>query len=128
MAMLRALGIPARNNSGWMTAYTGEFRTGSARTKNFYQHVWTEFYLPNYGWIQADTSASIKNFAEITNDPRIITAKGDDFSLGHGFPLDSIPCFHLPQVNVLINSGTPRTQTWGEDFRLEVVKLVSSNQ
>ncbi len=46
-ALCRSLGIPARATGGFQL-FSGDF--GS--------HFWAEFYLPNYGWIPVDTSAS----------------------------------------------------------------------
>ncbi len=44
-ALLRSLGIPARSSGGWqlIPGISGG-------------HFWAEVYIPNYGWIPADTS------------------------------------------------------------------------
>jgi len=44
-ALLRSLGVPARATGGWqlIPGISGG-------------HFWAEFYLPNYGWVPADTS------------------------------------------------------------------------
>lgn len=46
-ALCRSLGIPARTTGGWQL-FTDSFRG----------HFWAEFYLPNYGWVPADTSVA----------------------------------------------------------------------
>jgi len=51
-ALCRAVGIPCRTTGGWQLI-AGDFS----------DHFWAEFYLPNYGWIPADTSvAQIPNY------------------------------------------------------------------
>jgi transglutaminase-like putative cysteine protease len=125
VALLRALGIPARNNSGWFTPRKKEFITSSARQKSLSFHVWPEFYVPDHGWIQADTSISDDDFAHI-QDHRIIMSKGDDIYLEPKFPRNPIPWFHLPYV-IQFGSSASAIQNWGEDFRIEVVKVASSS-
>lgn len=46
-ALLRSLGIPARATGGWqlVPGISGD-------------HIWAEFYLPNYGWVPVDTSVA----------------------------------------------------------------------
>ncbi len=122
VALLRSLGIPARTVKGWHTGYQGEFTSGEAHSWTFYQHHWSEFYLPSYAWIQSDASAGNVNFAGI-NEPRIVTARGENILLGHNYPLGPTPWFNAPQVDLFLNSGTPKTQTWGEYFKLEVERL-----
>lgn len=46
-ALCRAVGIPCRTTGGWQLL-AGDFAS----------HMWAEFYLPNYGWIPADTSVA----------------------------------------------------------------------
>lgn len=115
IALSRALGIPARNISGWHYPYQGYFTSGVSSTfqqgGNFYQHVWSEFYLPKYGWIQFDP---FQNFATI-NEERIITAKGDEIQLGYGYP-GAKGWFHIPVADTI-------GQVLGEDYRLEVERL-----
>jgi hypothetical protein len=81
IALLRSLGIPARNVSGLHTVYEGYFSNGSWSEGTLHTHVWSEFYLPNYGWIQSDATQQ-GYFAEI-NEPRIILSRGEDIELGH---------------------------------------------
>jgi len=46
-ALLRSLGIPARATGGWqlVPGVGGD-------------HIWAEFYLPNYSWVPVDTSVA----------------------------------------------------------------------
>ncbi len=56
VALCRALHIPARLVCGhWSLGNRG-------------QHVWTEFYLPNYGWIPSDPSEADYDNPEIITD------------------------------------------------------------
>ena len=61
--------------------------------------MWAEFFLPNYGWIQLD-STSYGFFGKSQSD-RLILSKGSNIYLGHGYPNDPIPWFHMPHVNDL---------------------------
>ncbi len=118
VALLRSLGIPARGVGGLHPMYKGDFTSGSARNGTLGIHIWSEFYLAGYGWIQSDTSAGPQNFAEI-NEPRIILFRGEDIELEYGYPLGTIPWFHSPNEGYL-GGGTPSTQTWGNDLTLLV--------
>jgi len=122
IALLRSLGIPARNiggihNGGGST----KFETGDSRDNSLRIHIWTEFYLPNYGWIQSDSSAGNKSFIGI-NGVRVVMFRGEDIELGHGYPLEIIPWFHMPQIDRIGNSD-PKTQTIGEYLKLEVERF-----
>jgi hypothetical protein len=121
IALLRSLGIPARSVGGLHTGYQGYFTNGSFWDHTLYVHIWSEFYLPNYGWIQSDTSAGDQNFAEI-NEPRLILFRGEDIELGHNYPLTTAPFFHMPQRNVLSGSD-PRTNTAGEYLKLIIEEI-----
>jgi hypothetical protein len=46
-ALLRSIGIPARAVGGYQTLHGG---TSS--------HFWSEFYVPNYGWVPCDVTAA----------------------------------------------------------------------
>ena len=120
VALLRSLGIPARVVSGLHTAYQGTFTNGSFWEHTLYNHVWSEFYLPGYGWIQSDTSAGEQNFAEI-NDPRLILSRGE-VELGHNYSFIVVPFFHIPHVE-FIGNGDPNTQNAGESLILTVDKI-----
>lgn len=126
IALLRSVGIPARNVTGWTSGYKGYFSSGEARgghaeSATLGHHGWTEFYLPKYGWIQSDTSAGPQNFSGI-NEPRIILSRGEDIKLEHGYPLITVPWFQSPQSNVMTESDPP-TQTWGEILKLTVERV-----
>lgn len=126
IALLRSLGIPARNVNGLHTAYKNYFETGEAipghiDENTLFMHIWSEFFIPGYGWIQSDTSAGNQNFDGI-NDPRIILSRGEDIELGYGYPLGSVPFFNSPQQDRM-NSSNPPTQTWGNRLSLIVERL-----
>jgi hypothetical protein len=94
VALCRAVGIPARCVSGycgWPPA--SELRPlvsletklnpqGLAAAQTFGQlitHVWTEFYIPNYGWIPDD-------YLRTPFNCRTVWAKGRDFKIGPQCP------------------------------------------
>lgn len=103
VALCRAVGIPARCVSGYFgwpprddlrPIYPFETKLnpqGLAGAQTFGQlvtHVWTEFYIPNYGWIPDDF-----NFSWNPDDPsvlpfncRTVWAKGGDFRIGPQCP------------------------------------------
>lgn len=121
VALCRALGIPARPVAGLHTAYQGHFVSGSAQRGTIYLHVWSEFYVPVFGWLQCDTSAGEQNVLGI-NEPRVVLSRGEVIDLGHSFPGGIVPFFHSPQTSS-ISDGIPHTQqTWGEDLSLVVSK------
>jgi transglutaminase-like putative cysteine protease len=121
VAFLRALGIPARPVTGLSTIYRGVFETGSSLEGARYGHVWTEFYLPNHGWIQCDADAGGRNFGQIS-EPRIVLSRGDVIELGHGYPLPPLAWLHSPHPDI-ISDSTPPTQTWGEELSLTVERV-----
>jgi transglutaminase-like putative cysteine protease len=53
-SLCRSLGIPARTTGGWQLLM-GDFAS----------HFWSEFYLPNYGWVPVDPTAA--EMADWTN-------------------------------------------------------------
>jgi hypothetical protein len=80
MAICRACGLPARFQAG--TRYPGKDPSTDAEF-----HRWAEVYLPNYGWVPIDPSATGANplptvaanyFGFIPNDLLIMTLGGGD--------------------------------------------------
>lgn len=94
IAFLRALGIPSRTVAGIHSPGSNILKSGvwyPDKTMGYY--VWTEFYLPTYGWAQVDPgSMPYETIAE----HRIITSKGTDIQVGYGFPLETVSWLHLP--------------------------------
>ena len=94
IAFLRSIGIPARSVAGIHSPGSSILQSGVwFPDKTMGYHVWTEFYLPDYGWAQVDPGSS--TFEKI-NEHRIITSKGTDIKVGHGFPIDTVSWLHLP--------------------------------
>jgi len=101
VALCRAVGIPARcvsDYNGWVPWIQRDdakarhaFETnlspdGLAATQlygDLGSHMWTEFFIPNYGWIPADP---MKGAIRDRNYPRWITSKGRDVLLGPDTP------------------------------------------
>jgi hypothetical protein len=94
VALCRAVGIPARCVAGYCgwpprneprTLYDFETKLnpqGLAGSQDFGQlnsHMWTEFYIPNYGWIPDDYSSRPFNC-------RTVWAKGRDIKIGPECP------------------------------------------
>jgi len=93
MSLCRAVGIPVRvANAHWCCK----------EKKNY--HVWNEFYLPDYGWIPADTTDGRTN----RDNPEKLAGKGDPFyflgnldsgrfisSKGTSIQLYPLPPWHL---------------------------------
>jgi len=114
VALLRALGLPARILGGFEIVNYGNFSVGEycwPKDENFGIHVWAEFYLPGYGWIQIEPG-DVSGFSGI-NGHRVILFKGEDIELGHGYPLGTVPSFNMPQQDILTPSF-PRTNTMGD--------------
>jgi len=57
MVMLRAVGIPARVASGYVTG-DWDPATQSYSVSEKHAHTWTEVYFPGYGWITFEPSAN----------------------------------------------------------------------
>lgn len=126
VALLRALGIPARLVGGLTTfpsahGYLDEFSSGDSQEDSIYTHVWSEFYLPGYGWIQSD--ATQKYYLAAIHEPRIVLYRGEDIELGHDYPLGTAAWFHVPHSDLIHDSGFPRTQTYGDNLMLSVERL-----
>lgn len=84
IALCRSLGIPARMVLG---AWAIPQKEG--------EHAWAEFYLPNYGWVPADSTVAqmVKNdhsFADYyfchLDNKRIIYSKGNNIKLEPAYP------------------------------------------
>ena len=121
IALCRSIGIPARQVTGLHTAYGSKFSAGYSKNAAIHTHIWSEYYIPEYGWIQCDTSAGNQNAIGI-NEPRIVLSKGEDIELGHGFIDKTVPWFHIAHTN-RIAEGTPRTQTYGKGLFLIVEEI-----
>jgi len=84
VAFCRSVGIPARNVSSLSQVGSDQFTTGTLRSfADLETHVWAEFYLQDYGWVQCDATQP-DMFARIPRE-RVITAKGNDILLGHNY-------------------------------------------
>ena len=117
VSLLRSLGIPSRNVFGLHGGDKVLLKSGRVRNGAFFPHIWSEFYVPGYGWIQVDAGDS--NGFGMISDYRIVLGKGEDIELGNGYPLGTVPWFHSPNTNN-IGSSTPRTQTWGKFWAIEI--------
>jgi transglutaminase-like putative cysteine protease len=122
VALLRSVGIPARAVTGIHTKpdSSNEFYSGSFWEETLGTHVWSEFFLPGYGWIQSD-AVDAESFARISY-LRIVLSHGEDIALGHDHPLGTVAWFHVPNIDE-IGSGDPPTQNPGESLTLTVEKL-----
>ncbi len=80
VTLLRVNGIPAKRINGWGHL----FRKGEILYQQNVSHGFAEFYLPGYGWIQADPTFGrehyYQNFA-MTDSDHIIMSEG----IGHHF-------------------------------------------
>ena len=120
VALLRAIGIPARNVFGIHGGSHTDLQSGRRREDAFSNHIWSEFFLPEYGWIQVD--AGDQNGFGMISDYRIVLGKGEDIELGNGYPLGTVPWFHSPNTNN-IGGSTPGTQTWGKFWAIEIKEI-----
>jgi len=95
VALLRASGIPARNVSGIHSPGSGHLKSGVwYPDKTMGYHVWVEFYIEGYGWIQIEPSQH-GGFGKL-EEHRIVTSKGNDLLISNNFPNKNISWFHLP--------------------------------
>ena len=102
VALCRSVGIPARAVVGFVgyrpwikatdlkepfseldTMQSPEGLSGGQHYTAMSPHVWSEFYLPNYGWIPAET---MRNQLGYWNNMRLITHKGRDVKIGPQAP------------------------------------------
>ncbi len=93
-ALCRASGVPARNVSGMHNPRGTLFQSGSLLDGTLGFHVWSEFYLPDYGWVQVEPSVDAM-FTQIDR-ARLPTSKGNDIHLGNGHAWDELFWFHVP--------------------------------
>lgn len=107
VAMCRSMAIPARCVTGsvgwfpWVPANSAErFETNLfdgqfAGAEHFTQsppHMWTEFYIPNYGWIPDDSLPEAWN-------GRLIFSKGRDILIGPNFHTEEKNMSTRPSLN-----------------------------
>lgn len=102
VALCRSVGIPARAVAGfvgyrpWITAadfkkpfseldtmQSPEGLSGGQHYTAMSPHVWSEFYLPNYGWIPAETMGSQLGY---WHNRRLIMHKGRNVKIGPQAP------------------------------------------
>jgi transglutaminase-like putative cysteine protease len=94
IALLRSLGIPSRTVAGIHSPGSNILTSGVwYPDKTMGYHVWTEIFLPEFGWAQVDPGSS--TFEKI-NEHRIVTSKGTDIQIGNGFPQHTVSWLHLP--------------------------------
>ena len=71
VALCRAVGIPARIEAGFVFHYVGETTEDG--------HMWTEYFLENYGWVPVDptwrlfNTIDCRHFASIQGKPEAIS-------------------------------------------------------
>ena len=101
VGLCRAVGIPARSNGGWIGwcpwIKEEDLKRFGARYKNLSpdglsaaqvyaplgDHAWSEFYLPNYGWIPVDATAG--RFGHLSNK-KVIIDRARDVKIGPHAP------------------------------------------
>jgi hypothetical protein len=86
VALCRSLGIPARNVAGLISSSAQLIPEGNhcaCDINTLNGHVWAEFYLPGYGWVQCDPND--RSQFGIIPDERIIHSKGNDIKIKDGF-------------------------------------------
>lgn len=123
VALCRAAGIPARNISGLHPIAKDSFPLGEMHAFNgLGSHVWAEFYLPDYGWVQCDPASGMFSFTQ----ERVITSKGNRIVLGNGYNLDyqnaingershfHIPCTPGQETMKLVVSDTEEIKNSSE--------------
>jgi transglutaminase-like putative cysteine protease len=79
--MARAIGIPARVAAGYARGdYNDE--AGVYRVRDHHGHAWVEVFLPRYGWIEFEPTASESPIVR----PRPASANTNDARGNRGFP------------------------------------------
>ena len=80
--MLRSVGVPARTVKGLRDLREGTF-TDSGDYQSRYSlkpHYWVEFFIPGYGWLQADPAIDDEyhgNFLGFESRGRLAVSVGD---------------------------------------------------
>jgi len=100
VALTKAVGIPARTVAGYHPSpyQNVSFSPGTAFWTGYQDnnvlkvgtHVWAEFHLPGYGWVQCDPTQSTM-FGEIPQE-RLVLSKGDNIKVGNGFTAGTLTC------------------------------------
>jgi transglutaminase-like putative cysteine protease len=107
-ALCRAVGIPARNVSGLTAIGQDDFVSGcweNGPGDLLSAHVWSEFYLPEYGWVQLDTTGSGHGVFPGIPDPRLVLGKGNHIELGQGYAYGPLSWLTMPHANFLKEPG-----------------------
>ena len=113
VTLLRSRGIPARTGNGINYPYM--LAEDSTRQdegyEHFYQHVWAEIYLPNYGWVDLD---------QLYNpyDYRIPLSAGANIVLDDS-RFNSLLYFHSPRSTNKIVDDVPRN-TFGDVWQISI--------
>ena len=113
VTLLRSQGIPARTGNGINYPYM--FSTDSSRQdegyEHFYQHVWAEMYIPDYGWVDLD---------QLYNpyDYRIPLSTGASIELDET-RFNSLLYFHSPRSTNKIIDSVPRN-TFGDVWQITI--------
>ena len=113
VTLLRSQGIPARTGNGIHYPYmlVEESTRQGEGYDHFYQHVWAEMYLPNYGWIDLD---------QLYNpyDYRIPLSNGANIALDDS-RFTSLLYFHAPRSTNKIIDDVPRN-TYGDIWQITI--------
>lgn len=111
VALCRAVGVPARTIVG-MGNLSG---TKNFPAQHLGTHVFSEVYLPYYGWIPVEVRTfDSKNGYGVFDGNFLIMSKGPEIILGHG--ADNKNWFHLPVIN--------GSQEEAEQITLEVKRII----
>jgi hypothetical protein len=113
VTLLRSQGIPARTGNGINYPYM--LVENSTRQDegydHFYQHVWAEMYIPNYGWVDLD---------QLYNpyDYRIPLSSGANIMLDES-RFNSLLYFHSPRSTNKVVDAVPRN-TFGDVWQITI--------
>jgi transglutaminase-like putative cysteine protease len=128
-ALCRSIGIPTRAVGGY------QLFPGMEGT-----HFWAEFYLPNYGWVPADTSVAQiyqylpelteaqkkawKDYYFASMDPyRMVIQKDVDYPFAPPAPEPTVlsTVLQLPAVLCDTMDGVPEDKVW-ENYQVQFTK------